>query len=200
MADIIPAGYAECSVPFFHSALPRPAVVTWGVNLIGNVDPFSDQAEAIFQAFYDNYDQNIDSQVVMGPSTMRVATATGEILTVEDPSSRAGTAVRESQPASVALLVHKRTDRGGRRGRGRFYLPWALGEASVSDTGRVDAPTLAIFDGIHAAFLLALVSPGVSSPMVLLHSQGQTAPGDPDEVVTMVSDPIIGTQRRRLGR
>jgi hypothetical protein len=109
-----------------------------------------------------------------------------------------GNSLSNALPPNCAVLARKTTARGGRRGRGRMYIPWCVAETGVDEAGQIAGANRTPINTALAAFLTAL---GVNTvPMVLLHNPGLTAPGAPNTVLTLVADPLIATQRRRLGR
>jgi hypothetical protein len=101
-------------------------------------------------------------------------------------------------------LIHKRTSRGGRRGRGRMYIPWASPTSDIGETGVVTSTRVTAAQSAINAWRTAVIA--AAGPIVLLHrpsTPGTThpsTPGPPDEVSSLVVDPLVATQRRRLGR
>jgi hypothetical protein len=96
------------------------------------------------------------------------------------------------------MLVHKGTARGGRRGRGRLFIPWCLNNSDIGEDGLIGTTSMSSRQSAMNVFLAKLATESV--PMVLLHDQGLTAPGSPDAVTYLNVDKLISTQRRRLGR
>jgi hypothetical protein len=117
---------------------------------------------------------------------------------------RNGTAATTMFPPNVAVLIKKRTALGGRRGRGRMYFPWFLGEGDADERGSISAAVQANLSAACENFRLAIAAasgavPG--TPMVLLHSTAPLGPAvAPTPVIALVVDPLVATQRRRLGR
>jgi hypothetical protein len=109
-----------------------------------------------------------------------------------------------SFPPNVALLVHKRTARGGRRGRGRMYIPWTLSTTSTGEGGVIAPASLTPMQTACNVWLSSISSG--AGPVVLLHRPSTpgtarpSTPGSPNVVTSMVVDPLCATQRRRLGR
>ncbi len=134
----------------------------------------------------------------LGPFECTIMTSTG-------PQTGTGTDFRQftnatisPPPNNTAILVQKRTSRGGRKGRGRMYLPPAsLHEPNVGATGDITGVTLTAHqtwaDEVLAAMDLA------SQPMVLLHSEEAGAIA-PDPVTSLSVQPKVATQRTRLRR
>lgn len=205
MADIIPPGYAEASIPLKHGGLARAAVITFGVEL--NDVPTTADANAMLVTWKDFMQSSLDASVTAGPLTYRVGQDGGEALVVPGSTTFQGTRdTTGSTPANLAMLLHKRTSRGGRRGRGRMYIPWVLADTDVDEVGAVLSSVVASWNTGLATLLINIQSTSKVDNMVVLHSpsrpgtENPTSPGSPNVVTTLVADPIIGTQRRRLGR
>lgn len=199
MADIIPPGFAEITIPLQHEALARAAAVVFGVEDEGGVVNPDTIAGLVQTAFVNTLGVPVDEDVTIGPTIARMGQDGGEALVGYASGTAPGGASRaDAIAANTAALIHKRTQRGGRRGRGRMYLPWCISDANVSETGVLGT---AQRDGLSTDandFLGDLAAAGV--PMYLLHSSGVSTTGDPNLVTSMSCDPIVGTQRRRLGR
>jgi hypothetical protein len=206
MADIIPELYAQVAIPFAHASLAREAIITFGMR---KADAYTaTTANDIMTEWGDEWKATIDNQVTMGPVQLRVGTSTpGENLAVSGTTTVAGTASRpDSLSLPQAVLVHKLTLRGGRRGKGRFYVPWALADSDVGETGRLGVDAVSALQTRANAFLAGMESISGLGGLFLLHSESSddtenpSAPGSPDEIVSLLVDPIVGVQRRRLGR
>jgi len=107
-------------------------------------------------------------------------------------------------PQNTATLVHKRTSRGGRRGRGRLYLP-AVPEEAVSAAGALTSGFITQVNTGMATYLEA-VNDIDDVELVLTHSFDPTDPPPdstglvPNAITLLQCDPIAATQRRRLRR
>jgi len=205
MAEIIPEGFAQLEMRMTHVLLPRPAFVTWAqayasVPTVGSVN-------ALWNAIFPVIDQEIDSSITFGPIKAIVGTATDEHLVVQGSSFGTGT-VSTSTNLNIgqALLVRKLTARGGRRGRGRFYWPNMLEDAEVDEVGHLTSTAVANKQGVMDAFLTTIAGVSGWDEMVVLHSpsgegvENPSTPGSPNTVTALQVDPIVGSQRRRLGR
>lgn len=102
-----------------------------------------------------------------------------------------GVAGGNMTPINSAFLLQKRTATGGRRGRGRMYLP-GVGEGAVGDDGTLDAGVAAGIQTNVDNWLGAW--PGDWVPM-LLH---QVAPFTPSQITVISVSPKVATQRTRL--
>ena len=193
------AGYADCSYQLTLSGFTRPAYVTFGVNP-SETDPAM-VASQVLGAWSAAGSLNtlMDSNVTMTGVRVSIGTdAGGGDLVYVLPASVVGGAGGSALPPNCALLFHKTTARGGRRGRGRMYLPWAVSETSTNEDGSLPPATVTASSLAATAWRLALSA--ASCPLVLLHGPGKTSAPAPDLVTSMTCDRNIATQRRRMGR
>jgi len=104
----------------------------------------------------------------------------------------AGTA--GSLPPNCAILVSKQTGLGGRRNRGRVYLPPVYpAETIVDSLGIINPTSVGLLGDRFAAFDSALFSAEFQT--VLFHD---TAPFTPTPVTGWVVSNLLATQRRRM--
>lgn len=203
---LIPPGFAQMTIPLLHTGMAREAVITFGIEYSTEGATLQEICDFVFQQWFESLGATVDSEVLQGPARGRFGQAGDEPLAAEGTSSGNSVSTDQRPPAQVALLVRKSSNRGGRRGRGRFYIPWAVNEASVNELGAIEGTTLAAFQDAADAFLLALgtgTGEEGPTPMFLLHVQSTdqvTLPGTPSLVTALTCDSIVGTQRRRLGR
>lgn len=197
-------GYADVAFEMVLGGMTRPAYTTFGVDT-SLTDPLAvaaavDASANVAGSFYAMFDSSItftDIRVSLG--TDGSEDIIGVLAVNKVPSTSKGTV-----PPNCAVLVHKVTARGGRRGRGRMFLPWALGETNVDEAGIIDSPTLTDLNGKINMFRTTLNTNDV--PMVLLHQPSKpgtthpTVPGPPNLVTSLVVDKLVSTQKRRLGR
>lgn len=97
-------------------------------------------------------------------------------------------------PQNCAVLVKKVTSLGGRRNRGRFYVP-GLSETDVDSTGTILTTPLANWGTAVNNLQLGLESDSFLDRLVIFHS---SAPLTPTIVADLDVDRKIATQRRRL--
>jgi hypothetical protein len=196
---VIPLGFAQCIVPLNHLGYSRTAVITFGIRNETGAELDAAEADDVFAAVNGGLLAGMDGEVEKGPITLYVGTATGENLVVTGSvTDNAATNIATPSP-QVAVLVQKRTARGGGRGRGRMYVPWMLNDGTIDDLGRIDAGTVTLRQADADATLASLVTN--QTPMVVLHSSGGvTTPGVPDTVTALTIDSVVSTQKRRLVR
>jgi hypothetical protein len=118
-----------------------------------------------------------------GPSIAEVGTPTP------------GTAVVSPPPNNVAALVAKTTGVGGRRNKGRMYLPpFFLQEADVTASGAITNTVITALNTRLNNFRTAME--GLGYILVLFHSDG----GVPTPITSLSLDARVATQRKRLRR
>lgn len=196
---IIPPGFAQVSLPFQHASLNRRAFCVFGLELAGLVDPF-DIANAVVSLWDDTMGVHNDTDVTFGPAEVTVGQDGGEPITgVGNLALLGNSAYPDSLNGGQAVLLRKGTARGGRRGRGRMFVPWAIADAEVNEIGILDTTAVSGRQTSANAFLAGLADDDLGG-MVLLHDVGISTPGDPTPVTSLIVDRLVGSQRRRLAR
>lgn len=199
-----PPGFCDISLQLMLTGMNRPAYITFAVDstdtdpqLVGTQILAAASAAGSLCSILDNSVSITQVRVSMGSDG--VDDLVGLIST-----TTTGTATKTSLPPNCALLVHKLTARGGRRGRGRMFIPWVVDESAVDEAGIIAGASLTALQTPISAFRTNLVTSG--NPMVLLHDTSKqgtvhpTTPGPPNAVTSLQCDKLISTQRRRLGR
>lgn len=197
-------GFCTCAIEIKHTALARSAFITFGADPTAT-DPFAiaasvnvaASATGSLKAILDTNCSIIGSRVSLGTDGTEdvVGSATTAVVGLKSVSGI---------PPNVALLVHKRTARGGRRGRGRFYIPFAVNTAAITEDGRIAPAEVTTLQTAMDTFLTQINT--TVGPMVVLHRTSApgvdhpTNPGPPSTVTGLAVDNLVATQRRRLGR
>ncbi len=180
-----------------NTDLNRPAYITFGVkNNTGSQDP-AVVATAVRTSMVaaNSFSSKADSTVTHGPIKVALGQTGGEPLLGENTVSFVGGTVHTAPPPNVAVLVKKRTLLGGKKNRGRLFLPWWVGEGNIDEGGIIAAATVT---GIQTAMAEWLAQLGLALvPMVILHT---TDTSIPPNVSGLTVDPLVSTQRRRLGK
>lgn len=113
-------------------------------------------------------------------------------------ASGAGTAGTNMAPAQVSGLIRKSTGYGGRKGRGRMYVPFVATD-SLQAAGHLTAPGLALLEDIVAVIPLvasidnAAVTGTVTAQMVLTRTPFLVG----NAVISLEAATRLATQRRR---
>jgi hypothetical protein len=191
-------GYADVSLELTNSNLTRPAYVTFGVDP-STTDPILIAADVYNAVIYaGSFMSVVDAGVTLTSVRVSYGTDGSADLVYVQPTTSVGGKSGTALPPNNAALIHKVTARGGRRGRGRMFIPWAFDLADVNEGGVVTSTRQTALNTAMSTLLARLST--ASSPMVLLHNPGLTSMGAPDVVTSLRADNLVGTQRRRVGR
>jgi hypothetical protein len=107
-----------------------------------------------------------------------------------------GTLVADPVPPNSAFLVRKNTLFGGRHGRGRMFLPPIFAaETAVDSVGALSGATITALQTQMTAMVGTFA--GANYNMYLLHNVSEIPPYAVD---TLIVQPVVATQRRRLRR
>ena len=204
-----PVGFAEITHEFTGVGVPLGAAVVFGVEHDGIVGPSTLGAElntlwnTHMRTSYGSEVNMVNTVVKFGPPSTG---ASAEVSNTGGGGLLSGVATSPN----VAFLLVKNTALGGRRGKGRMYLP-GVTEASVDQGGNVLASTVTTQSGDANDWLGALAVN--DSPMVLFHGPEYVwilVGGQPRRVPTVPFLPLfsyvqtispssrVATQRRRL--
>jgi hypothetical protein len=187
----IPAGYGNVTIEFVITGGPsNPVNVTLGyintLNLTANIAAAQIGDEFTRSPGILDY---VDNAYTLTTVTAR-----------QQPGDEIGVATYNvtgrdtgnGSPPQVAVLVRKVTALGGRRNRGRMFLP-GVPELWVNEQGLLSANYVTGLQGAFDQFIINMDSQQTRA--YLLHS----GPGfDPVNITAMVVQPLVATQRRRL--
>lgn len=188
---IIPVGHGQATWIFSGPNLPLGAAVTLGFHDESG-DPLSEVAFDLYTLFADTLLPNLHSQTIA--ATCRVKKGPNETGPVNEFSSTANGGVSGTgAPPNTAFLIEKRTALGGRKNRGRLYLP-GIAEADVGEDGQINSTRLEALNVDCGSFFTGLVA--LNLPPEVLH----TSSSDPTPITVFEADPVAGTQRRRMRR
>jgi len=195
MGVFIPEDFAQ--VDFMTLTEGDPEEMIWSLGF--NVGSAADQ-DGLATAASDAWNDNIAGLTSTVVDLVNVHVKYGPPDTgrvIEDSTSHAGTDGGSLLPPNSAVLVTKLTALGGRKGRGRSYLP-GISEisGSLDSTGAFSGTAAANIQASYQSLIDDLQG-HVNGPYtaVLLHSDEAMTP----TVLTGVRcEPKIATQRRRL--
>jgi len=199
---IIPPGFLQAHYVLSLVGDAELMITTCGHELDSasgaNVD---DAANDLFAAFSTTIMDNVNA----GYRLEYVACYIGQdaadpLVTISDATPVEGAATGAPLPPNCAQLIRKRTDLGGRRGRGRMYIP-GLEEGVVDGVGNITTPAQAIFQADADEWmdkLTTAIGARLYPPVVLHRSEGIGAEPPPTPIVSFVVERKIATQRRRL--
>ena len=201
MALVIPEGFAECAIELRNSGDPQPWYITFGVDLTNAAGDNIGAGDQINAAWNDSFNSSLRTTTTHTGVRMTIGTGDPDNLVLFVADGTNGTSSDEKLPQNCALLVSKTSAFGGRKNRGRFFIPNILAESSVSEVGVIGAGTVANYQGF-ADLLLASLSPGddgaFNLPMMILHNNTGPSTPAPTLVSKLSVSNVISTQRRRL--
>lgn len=195
MGVAIPAGYAQSVFEFSCSGTSHRPTFTMGMN--GPPDTTASEIASVCAIAITAVGSLCTAAtMILGWSFVGVNTT---LETESGPmvgsasASVIGTGAADALPINCALLVNKITTRGGRKGRGRFFLPpFTVAEGGVNNVGTIASGDITALQAKLENFLTGLLTPGFNP--VLLHEDGSL----PNEIVDLILQPTIATQRRRM--
>lgn len=198
MTVVIPPGYAQFSTEFWLTDYLRPAVCVWGIDCRDNIYHPDDMAQGFLEMFATSIAPGIDSNVIMRDVRMVLGQDGADPVLGFSRTSVTGSAVRESTAPALACLIRLNTGLGGRRNRGRKFIPWGLNDNAVSERGAVEASSVTGWNNRMSTFEGELEDN--QWVPVVLHGTGQSAVPDPTPITSMSCSPVISTQRQRQAR
>lgn len=199
MAVIVPIGECTATMIFGCAGIPKEITYGFGVrDLVAQTE--AEMAENIWHAAVDTvgvtpgpHDSSfIGSGWAFSGVQVARASADGPVIGQYLDTVSSGTSAA-AMPVNCAVLLNKNTALGGRRNRGRAYIPPTYpAESEVSVAGLIGTITLGIWQASFDLMFTALADSGLQP--VLHHSDGSL--GTPITGWTLGS--TIATQRRRL--
>lgn len=197
MGIVIPVGFGLAQLVFQRDGAPRESITTFGYDP-PTLDPVA-HADTI-NALVRGVGRPITAaQMETGWSFVGVrCTEMDDVgpLQGEFLSLLAGTGAAGAMPPNCAVLIRKFTAAGGRRNRGRMFVPPVHpAETNVSPSGTIAGAQLT---NLQTWWGNVLTQMGVAGlPVVLFHSE---VPFTPTPVTSFVVQSVIATQRRRMRR
>lgn len=192
----MPVGFGRCSHVFQVAGTSKTPVVTYGF--------IDDPAKTPAQVAQDRNTEWLAQFVPAALATtwalketnVSIHRAGGQFIGNYAVLSQ-GTAAFNAVSIAVAAILRKFTALGGRKGRGRCYLPAGyLGELSVDPAGIIDPALVTATENRWKAVIAAMS--GAAEDMVLLHSALPPAVGGaPTTVIAGSMETMVATQRRR---
>lgn len=186
----IPVTFSQIDYIYTSADLPNGSMVSWGVRNNASMSP-GEIAEGAVGVWNANLKGICPGRV--GLNAVRVKngpnlTGPDTVLSVGSlGAGGSGTVI-----ANCALLVRKHTNIGGRRGRGRAFMPF-ISETELDQGMNVTSAYLTTATSAFAEWLSDMTS--IELQPVLLH----THPDDAPNTITNLSiDTLVATQRRRL--
>lgn len=183
--------YYACTVYLAGTGLPTGAVITFGLHA-PTTTPTPEAMGALVAPMLDDIIENLTPQAGMtGILVKQGPDETGPSAVTTH--AHVGSTGSQGTPANFAALVTKNTVVGGRKGKGRFFLP-CIDETQVTAAGLISAEWVANLQTDLNAFLVDLDAEDIH--MVVLHQDGT----GPYAVTSLTASARGATQRRRQRR
>lgn len=197
MGVVIPVGYAQMNMRWSVAGDAEFMYCTLGLfDVTGSKLPAVQAADV--GAAWDASTFTTAANMLAGWSAGTVLTTVMDPsgpLTFETGTAVAGSAAAGTLPNNCAVLVRKQTAAGGRRNRGRMFIPPAYSnESGVNQVGTLDPATVTVYQNLINSLENELVAVDML-PMVL-HSNG----GIPTAITNFLVQPKLATQRTRMRR
>jgi len=181
----IPADYYEAAFTHSFTGSLRSAVCTLGLHYTGS--NFLTDAPDVPAAWRANIIPLMTTITFFALCTLR--DASGTVFT--ETETLGGSHSTSPAPTNIAWLVRKESALGGRKNRGRMYLP-GMGEVDVDGVGNISSTSqTAVQAGLDA--LVNDLATANFDP-VILHNSVLT----PTAVTFLTVEPLAGTQRQRM--
>lgn len=201
MALNIPPGYGQASIILTGPLGTAPYVTTIGVSLAGAEGDYVGVANSIFNAYDAAFMSTTNDALTLTRVSLLVGDAdgNGSVDSSEPPVSGSNTSAMA--PIAMAPILRKVTQELGRSGRGRMFIPGALGDADVDDNGQLDPAYRAGLTNVAEQFLedvrTGAATGGATFPPAtpfLLHNGA----GAPNAITALVPSTTVGWIRKRL--
>lgn len=190
----IPNGDGEIVWHFTLGTDPHDIVVTQGISdSLGALTANVASANLAFAAFADNVLPDLSDDLTLQRAVFSVGTAGDPDIAESSITPDQGGVNFASVPPQVAVLVRKNSGVGGRKNRGRLYLPGCRAD-EVDSSGTVTPTTTAAIQAACTAMFADLEAGGMQP--AILHGTGLT----PTDMVAYVVSNHTATQRRRQSR
>lgn len=194
MSARIPPGFAEIWTAFSVGGDPEPMYVSLGVDLAVGVGANLTTANAMQNVMVTNLDNLLSQDYGVSNGHVIFGNDGGDIRIDTTVTPQTGDQTQVALPQNVAMLVRKITATGGRRGRGRMFIPGVpinVINGSGSLTGTYPATAESVFNDIQTT----LEGLADVETLVLFHD---TAPFTPTPITDLIVQSKLATQRRRL--
>lgn len=195
MSTIIPVGGAVAILRFSLLGDLEPMITTIGLQEAQLPDGEA-MADELYEIVTSPGGIATDEGIIVGytflGTTIMIQTP-GGFSSYEHNGPQIGTQAGSVVPSNCALLVHKNSNTGGRRGNGRMYFPpYNFTEANVDARGQLNS--LSFLQPQFNEFFARLIAAVELPPPVIYHDDGS-----PGTIITgFTIDPVIGTQRGRM--
>lgn len=195
-----PIGFADMTVLLKHVNDDKAWNVTFGVTAdLGTASALA-HVQRVKEVLIARINPSLDGNVTLDVVGRFGQDGPDDLVVPSNTAPVGGGRTGDSLPSNSSILVQKRSNLGGRKNRGRMYWPLLIAQTGVTETGVALSTTVATlqtaFTNVINDFALGTGGSPVMD-MVILH---RTSIEDPTTVTSLIVQPLIATQRRRLRR
>lgn len=198
----IPTGFGLVAWEFSMPGDVEPWYCTLGVDLPSGGESPSFYADDLFIAWRDNVLGLQSTTMTLNQCIVKMGSDGPPVMGYSTLGTAPGQTSGSFLPQNCAMLVDKMTNSGGRRNRGRMYIPAALPEANVDNVGTITTGLVTganvAFGGLWEALQNGVAPTNIAYPPVILHSPGISALPLPTPITSFRVQSVISTQRKRL--
>lgn len=194
MSARIPPGYAEAWLRFNTASDPENMYCALGLQLASGQTGTQTLTNSIDSTATAALDNITSSEHTLGPGHVIYGQDGGDLRIDSTNSPVTGAAGTNALTVNTAVLVRKLTASGGRRGRGRMYLPGAP-ESVFSTAGNMTTGTQATHQTALDNLMTTLIALAGVDGLCLFHD---TAPFTPTPITSLEVQLKAATQRRRM--
>lgn len=194
MSERIPVNFAELAMQYNLIGDPEPMYTFMGLDLDALTVPTQALTDSIVSAWTSALDNSLPVTYTLGPGWVTYGAAVADLRIDSTNAPVSGLRVGDALPNNCAALVRKLSAVGGRRNRGRAYMPGVL-DVDAGNNGVLTTGALAQFQNdwdLVESNLVALID---VEGLVILHD---SAPFTPTAITALTVQNKIATQRRRL--
>lgn len=208
MSIRIPPGYAEAWLQFTIATDPEPMYTSLGVGLASGITPSVAATNNILDVMTARIGPLLGASYVTRGSHVLWGQDAPDDVRIDGTGGTVNGTGSAPLPNNTAMLVKKSTTEGGRRGRGRMFIP-GIQEASVDDAGVIAAATRTLYQTELNTMLANLVGLPEVAAAALFRPARAAGPGGvppflpglpPAQIVGLTLDQRVATQRRRMRR
>lgn len=194
MSARIPPGFAEVWIQFTVALDAEPMYSAIGVDLSVGTVVDTAAADGMLDAAKAALAPMVSSTYNIGPGFVISGQDGGDLRVDGTTAASAGTHAGAPLPNNCAILFKKVTASGGRRFRGRMFIP-GVAETSVGETGILAPALVTIANTAALALRTNLVALSTVDSLQLLHADAAVPP---TLITTLTAQTRIATQRRRM--
>lgn len=195
MGVIVPPGFANVRFVFSCEGVVEPMGFSIGAAsvVLGTAADIAQACASSFETVVWGNGEAVSNSYTFVEVQVALETESGPVLASVSVND-VGNVTAFNPPANCCFLCTKQTALGGRRHRGRTYIPagW-LFENEVDAGGRISPTAAGAMQNRLNSWLAALALEDVQP--VLFHS---SAPTTPTPITGYSVSTLIGTQRRRI--